>query len=208
MKVIRKKKHDKKVLLHFAFDFLLVLLLPFTLYLVKQTVDIRQLAFETAGIYVVASAQKATAGQTFILDVYVNAGNVPVNVVQTNLFYPQEKLDVIGIETSSSPFNVESEYIVRDGLIRIGREAKIPVTGINRVVAIRFTTLKDVEYTQIQPLPGSLVLRSTDQKNILGSQISITPQFPRELILSPPEKPLWYKALGAISSLVEKILPF
>lgn len=207
MRVI-KKKNRAKPFFRFMPSIVLFLLIPFTLFLLGQTLEIRQRAQETAGIYVVSNAQHATAGQIFTLDVYVNANDTPVSVVQTNLAYPASKLDVIGIDTSNTPFDVESEYIVGNGLLRIGREASVPVTGNKHVITIRFKVKQDVEYTEITTTPGSIVLRSTDRQNILGSKVVVTPYLPPEIKEANAESSLWFKALSGIADFFNRLNPF
>lgn len=163
--------------------FLIVALMPLTVYLVSQQQDVRQRAKSDGAEFVISpSVEKVSPGQTLALAIDVNTRSNPVNLVEVNITYPNEKLDVSELDTKNSSFDIHTEYIAGHGLIKFTRGVQTPVTGEKHVATIVFNAKQETEAHDVKIIPGSTILRSTDNTNIYSGNVLETKTTPAESI--------------------------
>lgn len=113
-------------------------------------------------------------GDTVEVTLYEDSGNQSVNALQAGVKYPAEKLEVVGVKTGDAFPQEAATDTATPGLLRVARSIKPgepTVKGAKPVVTVQFKVLVD------SPDPfeltiddtSSLLVRSTDNKNILGT---------------------------------------
>ena len=142
---------------------LLLLAVPLTYFLMLQQQDLRQRAQQTTPIYLVPDKETVNQGETLAIALQLKTDVAPVKEVQVNLNYPQEKLSEPDISYSNSPFNETNEQIIGQGLVRIGRNAVIPVAGYNQIASLQFTARQPISLQEISLAPGSYVVSDQDK---------------------------------------------
>jgi hypothetical protein len=95
----------------------------------------------------------------------------PVNAVQANLAYPQNRLQFSSIDSAGSSFDIAAPSKGGNGTVEIARGALQPVKGNALVATVVFKVLAagtaDLEFAQ-----GSAVPRAADARDTLGTRIS------------------------------------
>ena len=142
---------------------LLLLAVPLTYFLMLQQQDLRQRAQQTTPIYLVPDKENANEGETLAIALQLKTEIAPVKEVQVNLSYPQEKLSEPDISYVNSQFQETSEQIIGPGIVRIGRNAVIPVAGYNQIASLQFTAKEPISLEEISLSPGSYVISDQDQ---------------------------------------------
>jgi hypothetical protein len=134
-----------------------------------------------------SASQTVTQGQNLVIVIKVDTGGDPVNVVQANLSYSTALFDTVTISNSSS-FGIVAENVASGGTIRIARGTFTPVTGIADVATITLHTAASGS-AALNFMPGSLVVRSTDNLNILSTNPGATYTINGSSTTPPPPPP-------------------
>lgn len=161
---------------NYLFLLIAVFALPVTLIFMNQQQDIRQHASPITPIYVVASSQTVAPGDKLAIALEIQTDVAPVKEVQVNLSYPQEKLSSPAISYSNSPFKVENENIIGPGLLRIGRNALIPVAGQGQIASVTFDVKDTTSPQEISLAPGSYAI-SDQNKSLPVNLVIADPRF-------------------------------
>lgn len=171
--LIHRPKIFSKINLNLIVLLLIVALMPVTVYVVTQQQDIRQRASANDAEFVVSSnIENVNPGESLALAININTKSNPVNSVQLNLTYPQDKFEVPVLDTKDSSFDIQNEYIAGSGLVRISRQVQVPVTGEKRVATIVFNAKQQATAEDIKIVPGSSILRSTDNANLYSGTVT------------------------------------
>ena len=131
--------------------------------------------------------QTVSQGSDVIITVKVNTGGDSVNAVQANLTYPSNIFDSATI-SSTPAFGVEAESIASNGTIKIARGASTPVNGVVDVAVITFRAA-NAGTAVVDFSPGSMIVRSTDNTNILTITNSATVTVSSPTPTPPPPTP-------------------
>lgn len=124
----------------------------------------------SAHLYITPASGKLTKGDTLSMTVYEDSGSTSVNAVQANLSYSTAKLQFVSYSNSSS-FPVETPPTpTNNGLLKFGRGAFTPVTGVKPVVTVHFKALAGSGTASITFASGSAVTASDGS----GTNLSLT----------------------------------
>ncbi|HEX8226755.1 MAG TPA: cohesin domain-containing protein [Candidatus Saccharimonadales bacterium] len=131
--------------------------------------------YGSASLYIAAEGlSDVKAGQTFTVELHEDSGKDLVNAVQAGINYPAEKLQVVSVTTGDGFPQEAATDTTTPGLVRVARSVvpKTPaVRGQQSVAKIEFKVLPGatgpVELRVDQTT--SLLVRSTDNKNVLSS---------------------------------------
>jgi hypothetical protein len=93
---------------------------------------------DSGSIYIVANKSTVVNGSTVIVAVYMNGGGNSVNAVQTNLSYPTDKLQYVGVNYSGSAFDIAAANSGGGGSVSIARGTTGAVTGVGLVATVTF----------------------------------------------------------------------
>jgi hypothetical protein len=107
-------------------------------------------------------------GQTINVAVYVNTGGDPVNGVQANLSYPASELQYLSVDDTGSAFSLNAQSTGGSGLVDIARGNPTAVTSTLALVATAHFHVIASGPASITFLNSSVVVRSTDNVNILS----------------------------------------
>lgn len=128
----------------------------------------------TAGLYLTPASGSYILGQGFSVKIVVVTGGEYINAVSTNLSYPTDLLEVRGVSTNGSFITIWAENNVGDGNIRVS--GGLPTPGFNGeglIATVNFKVLKPGQ-ASIRFDEGTLVLRDSDNENILSSKFGAT----------------------------------
>jgi hypothetical protein len=118
------------------------------------------------------------AGSTVSVAVYENSGTVPVDVVQSDIQYPADKLQIMSVDTASSFPSAAATDIATPGLVRLARAIEVntpSVQGARPVATLQFKVLQATAPIELDiDQASSLLVRSSDSTNILPSTGSST----------------------------------
>jgi hypothetical protein len=120
------------------------------------------------------SHQQVVPDTTVSVSLYETSGSTPVNAIQGALHYPADKLQLVGITTAGAFPQEAATDTSTPGLIRLARGVTVqapPVTGDKSVATIKFKVLQQTDLASEVSVDKaeSLIVRSTDNQNILGS---------------------------------------
>jgi hypothetical protein len=162
-------------------DFLVILLTFIILVLVPLTVTAaltsRQLvsrAAASASTSLSPASLSVNHGADFSVEIRENSGTEPVNAVQTNLTFDPNKLEVVSIDGSSSPFEISAQQVISPGLIKIGRGTVTPVTGDQLVSQVNFRAKFSVGPTVVDFTTGTKVVSSVTNTDIFAGSVGGT----------------------------------
>lgn len=149
--------------------FFIVLALPLMMFLVGKQQELRQQASELPVEFLLSSVTKTTDTESNMKVALIAYARVdPINAVQVNLTYPQNKLDLVAIDTSESPFDQQTEQIADNGYITIARKTKTPQFGANPIATLTFKAKESTATSEIAVLSNSSVIRSTDSTSVFA----------------------------------------
>jgi hypothetical protein len=121
---------------------------------------------------------KLSKGKTIKVSIWEDSGTQSVNAVQANLTYDATKLQFVSIDSSGSAFSIEAQAKSSSGNVLIARGQLSPIKGKQFVSAVTFKALGSSGKANISFAPGSVLVRSTDNKNILttsyGANFNLT----------------------------------
>jgi hypothetical protein len=133
--------------------------------MVKQSLDIRQRAQENGADVILAfDKNSASVGQVLTLDLSVDSHSTPIDQVQFNFSYPQEKT-VPRITYDDSVFTTPDEEIIGSGVVRFGRNTNKIAVGKTHIGKIEFSAFQNISINDINGLPNSKIL-SHYNKNV------------------------------------------
>ncbi len=109
-----------------------------------------------------------TVGQAIVVSVYANTGGAPINAVEADVAYPQQKLQFESLDTSASAFSIAAAGSGSGGTVQVARGNIQPVTGRVLVAVINFKVIA-AGSAALHFLASSALVTSTDNTNALGS---------------------------------------
>jgi hypothetical protein len=135
----------------------------------------------TTGSLFLQSLQKTgprKAGDTLSVVLYEDSGKQEVNALQAAVRYPTDKLQFVSVKSDSAFSQEAATDTANAGLIRVARSIKpgeTPVKGAKPIVTLEFRVVADTTSSVEMTVENdaSLLVRSTDNKNILGSDATI-----------------------------------
>lgn len=202
-----KKKNQTLNRLQLALVIIVIIALPLAVFFIQQFQVFQQRAQEGASIYLVSETATASPKQKLTYAIYVKSNSVLVSEIGLSITYPQNKLDLIKLSTSNSPFDSQTEYLAGNGLIRFGRETLNPVAGDNYIGSLTFTAKETVSANEITPiLQSSIVVAGATQKNILNT-VSVIDKSEFQTLIKP-KLSFWDSFTATISAFVTGINPF
>ena len=107
-------------------------------------------------MYLSPAGGSYTSGQTFSVNVRVNAQS-DINVIQANLSYPADKLEVSSISYAGSAFDIQAESTFGGGSIRIGRGVISTFSGDRLVATVIFSVRSNSGTATVSFSGGSLI---------------------------------------------------
>lgn len=120
-------------------------------------------------LYLKSVSSEVVQGSMIEVDVRVNTGGKTVNAVQANMSYPADKLELVSIDSSASPFTVEAENEGSNGSIKIARGNISPLNGDLALSKLTFRVLMASGSAAVDFAEGSAILDSETNTNILSS---------------------------------------
>lgn len=121
-----------------------------------------------AQVHLVSQNATLSSGQTVTVYVKIDSGTNPVNAVQVNILYPANKLDFVSIDALKSAFDIQAENNGGGGIVKMGRGIIKPVSGEQLVATVNFRAQEATRLSELTIAPGSAIVRSIDNVNILG----------------------------------------
>ena len=131
----------------------------------------------TNQLYLTPATGNVLIGNTVAVQIRVNSGTDPINAVQANLTYDPAKLEYQNIDASGSVFGLVPQSTTSSGslqLVRSRNAGEAPVTGDNLFATVNFKALAGSGSAAVTVAAGSVVIRSTDNQNILVSSAGAT----------------------------------
>lgn len=108
------------------------------------------------------------AGESFWIAIMVDTGQERVSAVAAYFSYPQESLELLGVDTSRSPMTLFAEQDAREGKVEIsGGKAGPGFSGVHEVASVGFLVKGPSLKVQFTFDSDSAVLRDSDTQNIL-----------------------------------------
>ncbi len=137
------------------------------------------------------SSASVEAGSNVTVDLRMNSGSDPVNVVHTSLTYPTDKLEFVGIDSTNSALSKCVEHQSNpipnwctggNGKVTIVRYADPEsstksISGDKLIARVTFKALASSGTATVSIDNGSIVARSTDSSDILGGKTNSTITF-------------------------------
>ncbi len=161
---INMAKKKLKARLRNFFLLLLFAAIPLTIYVAKQQQDIRQRA-QTQAEFILSPDRKTPAkGESMLLAVAVKTTDEPIYAISLNMTYPQDKLDLLKVDTSNTVFLVTDENITGNGLVKISRETNSPRSGNFPIAKLHFKAKDKTSIDEIQVLADSGAITSDGRK--------------------------------------------
>ncbi len=151
---------------------ILLISIPLTVWGLNKIRELRSRAAGTATLYLTPTTQNINQNTNFTVQIRENSNNDPVNAVQANLSYDATKLDYISTDFAGSAFGVAAESSGGNGSIRIARGVsggQPAVTGDKLIASVTFKAKTVAGATSVSFATGSLIARSTDNTDILGT---------------------------------------
>lgn len=167
---------NRSIFSSYAIFVILILGGTVSFYLVKQRLDIRQQAQENgADVILDFNQSTATPGQTLIVDLSVDSHSTPIQQIQFNFSYPQEKASP-KIAYDNSIFSTPDEEIIGSGVVRFGRNTDKIAVGKTHIGKIEFAALQNISANDINALPNSRILNHYNKNVSLYFTKGIGPQ--------------------------------
>jgi hypothetical protein len=148
---------------------IIAIFLVLSVIVVQYTIFTKQEADERNLISFTASRPAALQNQDFLIDVAVKKPDKPISGVYFSLTYPREKMELVGIDDWSSPFDMQTEEILGDGIIRYGRDSSKPLVGDQKIAVLKFKSKQPVDLSEIS-IAADASLVSTDLQNIISQR--------------------------------------
>ncbi len=134
-------------------------------------------ATDTTGVLFLQSLDSDSSyktGDTLEVKLYEDSGKQAVNALQAAVKYPAEQLELTDVQTDTAFSQVAATDTATAGLVRVARSIKPGESsrkGAKPVVTLQFKVLKDsdTKFTFTIDDASSLLVRSSDNQNILGS---------------------------------------
>lgn len=127
-------------------------------------------------LYVKADDLNASVGEIISLNVRADTGGDLINSVQANLTYPADRLDYLGTSSEGSAFPIKAEEIGGNGKVSIARGSTTKISGDQLVALVRFKVKAASGKAVVAIAPGSALVRSSDNANILSISSGATLQ--------------------------------
>jgi len=126
-----------------------------------------------------SGSQEIEPGKKLTVQLYENSGSQSINAVQGSITYPADKLKLVSVKTDGDFPKEAATDTSTPGLIRVARsvnEANVVLQGLKKVVSLEFDVIPTAQgdVTLRVNKNASLVVRSTDNKNVLSQAPSTT----------------------------------
>lgn len=151
----------------------LILGVGITVFFLQQQWDTRQRASQMAEFQLKPEPNIPKTGEPFLVAIAINSQNTPIQRVSLSMTYPENKFEIIEVDTSHTAFDIAEEQIVGNGLAKIGRESVIPRTGIQPIATVKFNVKENASTDEITILSNSTA-QTTDNKNLVTSTTILT----------------------------------
>lgn len=141
-----------------------------TLGLVGLYVVFRVVTTSTSQLYLTPASSSVLNGSTMTVAVRMNSGADTVNAVQANLLYNAAQLQYISMDYIGSAFTLQAVSSGGAGSVKIARATSgggEPTKGNQLVANVKFKVLTAGVSSTISFASSSVVIRSTDNANIL-----------------------------------------
>lgn len=138
------------------------------LFALAGTVLLRLSLAAQPALFLSPGSSTVTQGNSFIVEVRVNTTD-QINVVQANLTYPSNLLQLNSVSTNNSAFGIQAENATGNGFIRLGRgtQPNTSVSGNQLVATLTFTPTASGT-AALNFAADSYAVRSTDNTTIDG----------------------------------------
>jgi hypothetical protein len=127
-------------------------------------------------LYLKTDSLNVNTGETVTVGIRVDTGGDLINSVQANLTYPADRLEYVGASSEGTAFPVQAEEVGGSGKVAIARGSIPKVSGDQLVATVRFRVKAGSGRAVIAIGPGSAMVRSSDNANILTSNGNLTLQ--------------------------------
>lgn len=139
-----------------------------------------------ASLYLSPGVKTVAQGASFSVAVRANSGGEAVNAVQANLVYPADKLELTGVGSGGTAFEIQAEKSAGGGSVRIGRGTVSAKSGDLLVASLTFKARVSSGTAAVSFTDGTAVVRSSDSTGILGSKAGGTYSFSPPLAQQSP----------------------
>lgn len=112
-----------------------------------------------------------------------------INAVQANLSFPADHLEFVSVDTTGSAFEIPVQTANSEGGVRIARGTLYPVTGNVQVAKVNFKVKDLLGSLPIGFGTGSLVVRASDNHNVLTTLSGTTIEVSTTPGIGPPAPP-------------------
>lgn len=153
----------------------IAIFLAITVLVVQYTIFSKQEADEKNLITFTASSPAVLKDKDLYIEVAVEKPDSPVKGVYFTLTYPQSKMELVSIDDWNSPFDMQTEEITGNGLIKYGRDATDPLTGDQKVATFKFKTTAPVNLSELS-VTGDAAIVTPDLKNIISQRPIVRPE--------------------------------
>jgi hypothetical protein len=131
----------------------------------------------TATMGVSVNAPQVKVGEVATFKVYANPGETEVNAVGVRASFPTDSFELVDISYEGSGFDIQAKEEVKNGTITLDRGATKNQKGEQLVATVTLKTLKPSTDSGLTLNEGSILIQSSNNKNILktwqGAQIKI-----------------------------------
>ncbi|MDQ3098131.1 MAG: cohesin domain-containing protein [bacterium] len=133
-------------------------------------------AIAASGEMYLTSTIKTIAQEGAItLNIRLDSGAEKVNAVQVNISYPNDRLELLGINYGDSAFPIEMPLENANGIIKIARAATGQgVSGDKSIANVTFKAKNKAGTATVSIMDGSAMVKGSDQSNLLRSKKSAT----------------------------------
>jgi hypothetical protein len=121
-------------------------------------------------VYFTPKFQTYTGGTSFVVEVRENSGTTPVNAVQANFSYPEDKLSLVKIDTSASPFTISAQTNSGNGMVSVARGTTGSLAGDKLVAKAIFKVNSTPGTANLAFTSGTALVSSLDNKNLITSE--------------------------------------
>lgn len=134
--------------------------------------------FAAGNLYLTPGSLTGGSGSNISVSIRANITSDTVNAVQANLTYPADKLDFVGINAASSPFNIQAESTGGGGFVKVARGiVGTGVTGDRLIAVVTFKVKQNSGTASIGFAGDSALVSGTSNSNVLSGTSGSTVTF-------------------------------
>lgn len=131
-----------------------------------------------ASIYITTNYGTVSAGQSFVIAVYMNGGGNPINAVEADLNYPASQLQYVGLNYSGGAFPISTAGDGGgNGSVSIQNGTTNPISGSGLIATVTFRALSGSGSAAIGVSGSSSLVSATTNQAVPFSSSGLTVRF-------------------------------